>query len=493
MTFVVVDLETTGGAPGSDSITEIGAVKVRGGEVLGEFHTLINPGTPIPAFITALTGITTALVLHKPRLANVLPTFLEFLGNDPDTVFVAHNARFDAGHLKAACLAHGYEWPRVRILDTVKLARRTFTKEEAPNVKLSTLARICNVDTQPTHRALDDAHATVDVLHTMLARLGPLGVTRIEDLVTATDSVPAARRRRSYLADDMPRTPGVYRFLAANGDVLYAGSSINVYSRVRQYFTAAEKRQRIAEMVDISARVEAASTPTELETRVLELREIEQFDPPYNRRSKNPWNRPWLHLTNEPHPRLIASTRMPLSGITEAVGPFSSRAKANAAASVVAQASGLRTCTRKLPAEPKPDATPCHLLELGKCSGPCVVRSEPGVTNPVDASAVNRARLILASHSTPVWKATTTHLAALADAERFEQAAEALVAANPAPKAPEFAGEATHIEETEILAQWLCASGTRLLHVEGDTPLALPRDAAARYMQSLVERPRDRI
>ena len=104
VTFVVVDLETTGGSPLSCAITEIGAVKVRGGEVLGEFQTLVNPGEPIPAFIAVLTGITDTMVAPAPRIGAVLPAFAEFCRG---TVLVAHNAPFDVGFLRAAYAAHG--------------------------------------------------------------------------------------------------------------------------------------------------------------------------------------------------------------------------------------------------------------------------------------------------------------------------------------------------------------------------------------------------
>ncbi|GMA33969.1 exonuclease domain-containing protein [Demequina litorisediminis] len=131
-TFVVVDLETTGGSPATCGITEIGAVKTRGGEVIGEFQTLVDPGAPIPPMIVALTGITDAMVMAAPRIEQVLPSFVEFLG---DAVLVAHNARFDVGFLKAAFRAHGYRWPGPEVVDTLTLARRVVTKEEAPNRK----------------------------------------------------------------------------------------------------------------------------------------------------------------------------------------------------------------------------------------------------------------------------------------------------------------------------------------------------------------------
>ena len=96
-TFVVLDLETTGGSPRDCAITEIGAVKVRGGEVIGEFQTLINPGGPIPPFITVLTGITDAMVIAAPPIGEALFSLFEFLGSPDETVLVAHNAPFDIG------------------------------------------------------------------------------------------------------------------------------------------------------------------------------------------------------------------------------------------------------------------------------------------------------------------------------------------------------------------------------------------------------------
>ena len=138
VTFCVVDLETTGGSAAKGSkITEFGAVKVRGGEVLGEFQTLVNPDETIPAYITVLTGITNQMVVHAPRIAEVLPSFLEFARG---TVLVAHNAPFDVGFLKHYSRELGIPWPGFETLDTAVLARRVLSREEVPNCKLSTLA-----------------------------------------------------------------------------------------------------------------------------------------------------------------------------------------------------------------------------------------------------------------------------------------------------------------------------------------------------------------
>jgi DNA polymerase III epsilon subunit family exonuclease len=182
-TFVVLDLETSGGAPHLGAhITEIGAVKVRGGEVLGRFQTFVNPGSPIPSFITALTGITDEMVSSSPRIAEVFPLLLEFLGSDRETVFVAHNAPFDLSFLKAAAIASEYRWPKFTVIDTAKLARRILTRDEVINCKLGTLAEFFDTEVTPNHRALDDALATVDVLHALIERVGTLGITTLEEL-----------------------------------------------------------------------------------------------------------------------------------------------------------------------------------------------------------------------------------------------------------------------------------------------------------------------
>ena len=185
-TFVVLDLETSGASPKTGSaITEIGAVKVCGGQVLGTFKTFVNPGTPLPPFITELTGITDEMLIDAPRIDSVLPLLFEFLGSDKSTVFVAHNAPFDLSFLKASAALHGYAWPNFRVIDTVKAARFVLTKDDVANYQLGTLALYFRTEIAPNHRALDDALATVDVLHGIIERLGTFGITTINQMLNA--------------------------------------------------------------------------------------------------------------------------------------------------------------------------------------------------------------------------------------------------------------------------------------------------------------------
>ena len=340
--FVVVDLETTGGPPGADAITEIGAVRVRGGAVESEMSTLVNPGRAIPAQITVLTGITNAMVAGAPPVGEALTAFLAWARLDGEsTVLVAHNARFDVGHLRGAARALGLGWSEPTVLDTLGLARRAWSRAEVPDHKLGTLAALVGSPIRPAHRALGDARATVDVLHAALEVLAPLGVTHLEDLATAADPVPARRRAKSRLADGLPSSPGVYQFLSAAGQVLYVGSAVDLRRRVRSYFTAAEKRSRIANMLDTTVQVRAIPTPTEIEARVRELRLIAELDPPVNRRSRSPRSRPWLRPVGGPRPRLAATTVLTVAQADGAVGPFPSRAALAQARRAVESALGM--------------------------------------------------------------------------------------------------------------------------------------------------------
>ncbi len=413
VTFVVVDLETTGGSPATSAITEFGAVKVRGGEVLGEFQTLVDPGGPVPAAIQVLTGITTSMVIGAPTIGEVLPSFLEFARG---SVLVAHNAPFDIGFLKAAAAQTGHAWPGNPVVDTVRLARRVVTRDEAPNHRLSTLAGLFHATTTPEHRALADARATVDVLHALLGRLAPLGVTHLEDLATAADPVPSDVRRKRHLADGLPDAPGVYLFRGPRDEVLYVGTSTSLRRRVLSYFTAAEKRSRMREMVRLAQAVTPVVCATVLEAQVRELRLIAEHAPRYNRRSRAPERMPWVRLTDEAVPRLSV-VRDVRPGATH-IGPFSSRAAAQQAVEALHDTFAVRRCTGRLPLVPAAGASACHLAEIGRCSAPCV--RPDGVAE--HAATVERLREAMTGDPAAVVDAQAAHLARLTAQERYEEA-----------------------------------------------------------------------
>jgi DNA polymerase-3 subunit epsilon len=183
ITFIVLDLETTGASPTNGcAITEIGAIAVRGGDVLEEFSTFVNPQVALPEYIINLTGITDEMLTGAPLIDEAYPDFIEFIDRHKDVHLVAHNAPFDIGFLKAAASALSHDWPKYEVIDTVKLARRVIDRSEIANYKLGTLSQFFDTKALPNHRALDDVKTTVEVLHRLIERLAGFEVFNISQL-----------------------------------------------------------------------------------------------------------------------------------------------------------------------------------------------------------------------------------------------------------------------------------------------------------------------
>jgi DNA polymerase-3 subunit epsilon len=533
VTFVVVDLETTGGSPTGAHITEVGAVKIRGGEVIGEFQTLVNPAEPIPAFISVLTGITDQMVADSPRIGSVLPAFLEFARH---SVLVAHNAPFDISFLKAAATLTDHSWPPFRVVDTAHLARQLISKDEAPNRKLGTLARLFGAATTPDHRALHDARATVDVLHGLLSRVGSLGVVTLEELSTFSSRVSSAQRRKRHLAEGLPSAPGVYLFKDSQERVLYVGTSADIQRRVRTYFTASEQRTRMAEMVGIAASVTPVVCQTTLEAQVRELRLIAQHKPRYNRRSLNPERAPWVKLTAETFPRLSIVREVKADG-AQYFGPFNTRLAAESAIAAVHEVLPLRQCTKRLTASGR--SADCVLAEMGRCGAPC----SGGQSIQDYAVIVEQAAQMIEGDSREVVGALRERMSSLSGQERYEDAGAVrdrlahlvraaaraqrisplaksaeIVAARPAPpggweiicvrfgrlagttvtprggdprvfvealvasaeNVGPSPGPAASAEETEKILRWLDSPGVRMVAIEGEWTCPVHGAGAAR-------------
>ncbi|WP_460546326.1 DEDD exonuclease domain-containing protein [Glycomyces halotolerans] len=413
VTFCVVDLETTGLAADACGITEIGAVKVKGGKVLGEFSTLVNPGEPIDPRVTRLTGITDDMVADAPGIETVLPMFLEFAQG---ATLVAHNAGFDVGFLRHACELCDTRWPRPPVIDTVVLARRLTEKSEVPNRRLGTLARLFGSAVTPNHRALDDARATVAVLHGLIERATGHGVVTDADLAEFCRAIPSElQRRKRHLAEGLPHVPGVYIFRDADDRALYIGVSVDVAARVRSYFSAAEQRRRLRDMIASAERVEVIECAHRLEAGVAELRLISGGKPPYNRAAKFPEHRSWVRLTDEPYPRLTVSRKPPAPGEPR-LGPASGT-QAQAAIAAIEAALPIRQCRTRL--SPKRVSSSCILGEIGRCPEPCrhAVSVEEYARIAADTAGA------MDGNPGPVAEAVAERLAELSSGERFETAA----------------------------------------------------------------------
>ena len=420
-TFVVVDLETTGGSHSSSAITEIGAVKIRGGEIIGEFQTLVNPESPIPAFITVLTGITDAMVIAAPKIGEALFSFLEFAGSPEDTVLIAHNAPFDIGFLKAAALQCATPWPKFQVIDTARIARYVVTRDEAPNCKLGTLAAFFGASTNPDHRALSDARATVDVFHGILDRLGSFGVTTLEDLKTFSNRITDSQRKKRYLSEGLPSSPGVYIFRDEQRQPLYIGTTRNLKNRVRSYFTAAETRKRMHDMITLAHYLDYIETPTIIEAEVRELRLIAEKQPRFNRRSKFQEKAVWVKITEESFPRLVlVRGQRGLSDDVGWCGPFNGREEATRAIEAIYEVTQIRQCSPRITLNSMKSASPCALFDMKKCGAPCVGKESVDTY----ASHVMTTRVSLHHDATTILNSINQRMKELAEQERFEEAAE---------------------------------------------------------------------
>lgn len=331
--WVVVDLETTGLGAGAE-ITEIGAVCVQDGAIIDEFSSLVKPSRPIPPFITSLTGITPAMVANADPIASVLERFMDWsgLGTKTGPVLVAHNASFDVGFLRRAARASSLPWPRVRVVDTLALARLALPRPLVRNHKLGTIASYFGTATVPEHRALGDARATAEILLGFIDLLAGAGATDVEDLLVLTEQAPARRPSTPSFVADLPTSPGVYHFIDTAGDTLYVGSASSLRSRVGSYYTKAEKRPKVQRMVSLAAGVRPYPTASILEARIRELRDIRELAPPYNSASTRQGSQHWV-IAEADQPRVVPSVT--LDELPCALGPFGTRAHALRAAGAI--------------------------------------------------------------------------------------------------------------------------------------------------------------
>jgi DNA polymerase-3 subunit epsilon len=413
VTFCVVDLETTGGSVVDDAITEIGAVKMRGGERLGSFQALVDPRRPIPPAVAHLTGIDDRMVSGRPPIEQVLPSFLEFVRG---SVFVAHNAGFDFGFLNASCDRLDYAPLPGPPLCTARLARRVVWPD-VPNVRLATLARYFRTRATPSHRALDDAEACAEVLHGLLDLATRLGIRTIGELELALRARGRPNFGKIVLADHLPHAPGVYVFRDRGGRVLYVGKANDLRDRVRSYFYG-DDRKKVTNLLEEVRSVDGIRCAGELEALVVEARLIRRYEPTYNRRGTT-WRRAaYVALdTGEAWPRLKIVRSAKPHDRRLVLGPFGTSAAATLAKEALEEVAPIRRCTTSMRLGTR--FPPCALGDIGRCLAPCDGRTGPERYGEL----VRWLASSLADSPDELLAALERRMRRLAEAERFEEAA----------------------------------------------------------------------
>jgi DNA polymerase-3 subunit epsilon len=402
--FVVVDTETTGLRPGSHRVIEVAGVRIRGGEVLGSYQSLLNPGVRIPNFIVQFTGITQEMVAAAPKSHEALPEFLSFVEG---AIVVGHNVGFDISFLSYEAQLLGQSFP-IDGLDTIPLARRFL--HGLRRFKLDTVASHLKIPTTARHRALGDAKVTAAIFLKLLELAGQQGILTLghlrrrlqlpvawsgditqtmtarqlellrSDGRVAAASVAARPTGTLFLNPawkrDFPTQPGVYLMKDANGQVIYVGKAKCLKDRLSSYYNQPLGYARKDGLLQNVREIETRVLGSELEALLVESQLIKQLQPTYNVQLRNYEHYPFIKIdVQHTFPRVYATREVAADG-ARYFGPFRSRRLVDLTIELVQKIFPIRTCTRALPPQAKP-SEPCLRLHLKRCSAPCRGDADP--------------------------------------------------------------------------------------------------------------------
>jgi DNA polymerase-3 subunit epsilon len=394
--YVVVDTETTGLRPGSDRVIEVAGVRLRNGEIIDSFQSLINPERHLPSFIVKFTGITPDMLLDAPKAAEILPDFLQFIEG---AVLVGHNLSFDLNFLSREAQLLGQVFPDEG-LDTIPLARRLLPGLR--RFKLDMVADYLKIPASNRHRAMGDTQVTAAVFLRLLERAEQEGITTLEHLrlrlqlpVAWTGDITQAvtKKSKSWRADgpitasttrpngslllnpawkrDFPTRPGIYMMKDEHGQVIYVGKAKNLKARLSSYYSQPLGYTRKMDgLLPSIKEIETRVLGSELEALLVESQLIKELQPAYNVQLRNYELYPFIKIdVQHPFPRVYATREVAADG-ARYFGPFRSRHLVDATIELIQKLFPIRTCTRALPPQAKP-SDPCLRFHLGRCSAPC--------------------------------------------------------------------------------------------------------------------------
>lgn len=363
-----IDLETTGGRPTSDRITEIAIIQTLDGQIVDRWESMVFPDSPIPNHIQRITGITPIMVANAPSFEELLPTIIEKLEGH---VVVAHNARFDVGFLRNAYQRHGEEFKN-SVVCTVKLSRNLYPKFKRHN--LDSIMQRFDIQCEARHRAMGDAAALPQLVSIMYKDFGKEEVRAAMAVQQKLSSIPP------HLDPDifkkMPNEAGVYLFYSESGSLLYVGKSIQIRTRVISHFSSDHSNDREMRMAQQVHDIEWIVTAGEFSALMLEADLVKKRSPLFNRqlrKQKTLYTILWQNeLSDEVTPpkvvdinTLESKSKHPL--LENTYGLFRSRKKANELIKKLKDEHQL--CAKQLGLEKGKGA--CFAYQLKKCKGIC--------------------------------------------------------------------------------------------------------------------------
>jgi DNA polymerase III subunit epsilon len=361
--YAIIDIETTGGNPKTDKITEIAVLVHDGKKIIREYTTLVNPACRIPYHISALTGITNELVANSPKFFEIARELVELTR---DSFFVAHNAAFDYGFVRSEFQRLGYDFKRDQLC-TVRLSRKII-----PGHKSYSLGKLCDdlgIRINGRHRAMGDATATA-LLFDHLMEIEANNNTRF--LSNSTRFLPDHHALLDPCkVKGLPEEPGVYYFYNQDAELIYIGKSRNIRSRVLSHFSnhsTGKAMQMSAQIADVGCEC----TGSELIALLKESFEIKKHKPLFNRRQRRSLFRYELisYTDNKGYLRFMlektANQHTPLVC-------FTTRAESRAFLMHIIEKYEL--CQKLCGLYPT-DSN-CFHYEIGACKGACIGKESP--------------------------------------------------------------------------------------------------------------------
>ncbi len=376
--FTVFDVETTGLSAERCRMTEIGIVKLRGGEIIDEFETLINPGEFIPRGITQLTGITNEMVYGKPKFGELAQNVLGFIfSDDLPVVLGGHNVRFDYSFLNSSLQREGYNKISVPALCTARLARRL--NKKLPSKSLDSLKRYFGIYSRRKHRAMDDAKAAAHILsHFIEMLVNEYEYETIDDILSFQyrkiyDDTKTSTRFKNIKIDlkSVPKSPGIYYMYNRKGEIIYIGKAKNLKERLGSYFYHnTSHSSKVRKLIRYVYKVEWETTGSELSALLAESRMIKTHKPRFNSAIKSYRKFPFIKIDiQRSYPRIQKVYEIIPDG-AKYYGPFASSFTVNTLIEKINKLYKLRKCD-DINLKPSKKHSTCMYYEIGQCGAPC--------------------------------------------------------------------------------------------------------------------------
>lgn len=271
--YCIIDVETTGGDPRRDRITEVAIYRYDGEEVVDSFVSLINPEIPIPEMITHITGIDNDMVKNAPKFYEVARDIVEITEGG---IFVAHNAKFDYGFIQKEFRSLGYKFTR-KLLCTLKLSRKRMPGHRSYSLK--NLCKRLEIENTAAHRAWGDAQATLKLLQRLLNNQAE----ELDNLKLEISSAKLPPHLSLKVVEELPNTVGVYYFINKKGNIIYTGKSTHIRKRIFSHFHSSQRTKRGMRMFEEIEDIAYEETGSELIALLLENEEIKRLQPKFNR------------------------------------------------------------------------------------------------------------------------------------------------------------------------------------------------------------------